>query len=296
MAPLSIYTLYDITNQAKQILNTYPNDSEEIIIHGLYIYLHSKIVKAPLTTNIEYNNFYNNIINHIQAPFDPSNEIQIAIRKSCDDYFMSNHLIPTYDSCRWKIDLGKFTCLKTIKISYLYLDEVINIPDGLIEMNIQYCFLKKLNDLPTSLQILYCNDNQLTRLPHLQHTNLVELYFKNNNVYQMPHLPNSIKELVFNKNQIINIPNFPKSLKYLECSWNRIHNLNNLPKNINTIICDHNDIVKLPCLSGLNFLKTLVCNSNEISEMPPLPGLIEYIDYSDNPINLFVPFPHSLIG
>lgn len=296
MSQLSIYTLYDVTNQAKQILNTYPNDTEEIIIHGLYIYLHSKIVKVPLTTNIQYNNFYNNMINHIQAPFDPSNEIQITIRRSCNEYFISNNLIPTYDSCRWKIDLGRFTSLKTIIISYLYLDEVINIPDGLVEMNIQYCFLKKLNYIPSSLKFLYCNDNQLTRLQNLQHTNLVELSFKNNNIYQMPNLPDSIKELVFNNNQIINIPNFPKSLKYLECSWNRIHKLINLPKGIHTIICDHNDIIKLPCLTDLYFLKTLICNSNEIVELPPLPGLIEYIDYTDNPINIFVPFPHSLIG
>ena len=142
---------------------------------------------------------------------------------------------------------------------------------------------------------MYCDNNQLIKLPKINHTNLIILSFKNNNIYQMPILPDSIKDLIFSNNQIMNIPNFPKCLKYLECSWNRLHNLNGMPKNIRTIICDHNDIVKLPCLSNLHFLNTLICNSNEIMELPPLPGLIDYINFSDNPITIFVPFPFSLI-
>ena len=297
MAPKTIYVLYYITNKAKEILQTYQNDSEEIIIHGHYIYLYSQLNPDDhLDTKEKYDKFQKNIQIILNEPFDASIELHTTIRNSFEYFFKNDIIVPNYDSCRWTIDLGRFTSLKTIQISNLYLYQVNNIPNGLTEFNIQYCYLRKIENLPSSLKYLYCNDNELTRLPHVQHTNLVEISFKNNTIYQMPNLPDCLKELIFNNNKIMNIPNFPESLKYLECSWNRIHNLKSIPKGIHTIICDHNDIIKLPCLSILHFLKTLICNSNEIAEMPPLPGLIEYIDYSDNPINTFVPFPHSLIG
>jgi len=296
MPSISIYKLYEVTTQANKILNTFPDDTEEIILHGHYIYLYNQLnPDLHLHTKEEYSKFQNNIQNVLNQQFDASNQLHTIIRNSFDHFFKNDIIVPNYDSCRQTIDLGRFKHLKNIQLSNLYLYKMNNIPNGLTEFNVQYCYLKKIENIPSSLKYLYCNDNQLTRLPHLQHTNIIEISFKNNNIYQMPNLPDCLKELIFNNNQIMNIPNFPKSLKYLECSWNRIHNLKSIPKGIHTIICHHNDIRKLPCLSELYFLKTLICNSNEIAELPPLPGLIEYIDYSDNPIILFVPFPYSLI-
>jgi hypothetical protein len=296
MAPKTIYILYYITTQASLILNTYPHDTKVISIHGHFIYLYSVLnPNDHLNTKEKYDNFKEYIVSVTKKQNDSTIQLQKMIREIYHDFFLNDITLPTFDSARWKIDLGQFNNLKAIQLSNLYLYEIKNIPSNVSSIEIENCFLKKIDDVPSSLECMYCDNNQLTKLPKINHTNLIILSFKNNNIYQMPILPDSIKDLIFSNNQIMNIPNFPKSLKYLECSWNRLHNLNNIPRNIRTIICDHNDIVKLPCLSNLHFLNTFICNSNEIMELPPLPGLIDYINFSDNPITIFVPFPFSLI-
>ena len=39
--PITIYTLYEITDQIKKILNTYSEDVTQIKLYGEYIYLNS---------------------------------------------------------------------------------------------------------------------------------------------------------------------------------------------------------------------------------------------------------------
>lgn len=294
MSPTSIYTLYEVTNQAKKILSTYPDDSEEIILNGHYIHLFMKMNDKHLETKKEYDEFQKVMNDIILKPLETLNEKQRIIRNFYNDYIKVT--IPNYDLCRWSVDLLRFKHLKRLHLSYLYLYEVKNIHYGILMINIENSFLKKICGLPSSLNYLSCINNELTKLPHLQHMVLVYLNFTNNNISTLPFLPDSIQTLCFNYNKIINIPNFPKYLKHLECSWNRIHFFNTpISKDIKTIICDNNQIYQLPCLSELHNLKTLSCNSNVITELPPLPGLIEYINYSNNPIQIFVPFPFSLI-
>jgi len=233
----------------------------------------------------------------ILKPLETLNEKQRTIRNFYNYYIKVKYdLLPNYDLCRWSVDLLRFKNLKRLHLSHLYLFEVKNIHYGILMINIENSFLKKICGLPSSLNYLSCINNELTKLPQLQHMALVYLNFTNNNISTLPFLPDSIQTLCFNYNKIINIPNFPKSLKHLECSWNRIHFFTTpISKDIKTIICDNNQIYQLPCLSELHNLKTLSCNSNVITELPPLPGLIEYINYSNNPIQIFVPFPFSLI-
>ena len=294
--PTSIYTLYEITSQAKQILDTYPDDATEITICGHYIHLFSEIYMKPLDTKEKYDTFHDYIYNIMKQPFDISNEKQQMIRKYCGDFFKITEInIPKFDSYRWTVDLRRFPHLKKIHMSHVYLHEIINIPKELISINIQHSFLKKIGELPSTLNTLFCSNNQLVKLPNFQDTKLEYINFTNNNVSALPFLPNTVKILIFNNNQIQKIPNFPESLKHLECSWNRIYELNAISKEINSIVCNHNNIYRLPRLSDLHFLKSLICNSNHITEIPPLPGVIEYINYSDNPVSIFVPFPYSLI-
>jgi Leucine-rich repeat (LRR) protein len=297
MSPINIYTLYEINNQAIQIINTYEDYTKEIIINGDTIFLYFQLNNnEKIITKEKYYIFLEYISNILREKNDISNKILNIIKRTHDYFFeFYNKSILNYDKCRLTIDLGKFKKLEKIKLVNLYLYELKNIPSTVDTIDVEYCHLKKIEKVPCSLKYFYCNNNEITKLPILKDTILEVLDFKNNNVYSIPYLPNTIKYLIFNNNHIINIPNFPLSLKYLECSRNNIDNIDSIPKDINTIICDHNNIYKLPCLSKLSFLKTLLCNSNYIKELPPLPGLIDYINFSDNPISIFVPFPFSLI-
>ena len=60
--------------------------------------------------------------------------------------------------------------------------------------------LTSLPELPESLEILYCHNNELTYLPALPES-LEILYCNNNNLSELPALPDSLKVLYcFNNN------------------------------------------------------------------------------------------------
>lgn len=296
----SIYTLYEITNLAKQLLDKYPDDAEEISIQGHIIYLYTQInEKSIYTSSIEeFTNFNREILHLSENKTDYLNYSFEKLNELCESYhkMIDNSRFINYNSCRWKINLERFKHLKRFYISNLYLSDIINIPQSLVYLISINTFLKKIGDLPSGLKHLVCRNNILEKLPNLQHTSLELLSFSTNMISIIPNLPNTLKSLTFNNNNVTTIPNLPKNLQRLECSMNKIRILNDLPYNLVILICSHNYITKLPCLSSLHFLNYINCKSNNITEIPPLPGLIEYLDYSDNPIEIFVPFPSSLIA
>ena len=293
--PITIYTLYEITNQMKKILNTYSEDVTQIKLYGEYIYLNNILNKTFLETKEQYEEFKQQIKRRVLSQYKSKtcDKIQTIIQ-----YFYKNlHkiIVPNFDSCRWNIDFSKFKKCNLIHIHCLYLNKIENIPNGVNTFIVSNSFLKKIDNIPSSLKKFICNDNQIVKLPPIQHCELTLLNISNNQLHSLPLLPNTLEIIYMNNNAITNIPNFPKSLKHLECSWNKIYQFDNVSKNIHTMILDHNEIVKLPKLSDLYFLKILKCNSNHITEMPPLSNNIEYIEYSNNPLEIFVPFPFSII-
>ena len=299
-SPITLYTLYEITNQAKNILKSYPDDATQIIIYGEYIYLNMILNNKPLETKEEYEEFKNSIKIILYTSYGQSLEESSENKNIIYNFYkefikITNDIIPKFDSCRWNLDLARFKNLTLIQLNYLYLYEIKNIPSTINKFIVKNSFLKKIKNIPEGIQQFCCSNNKLTKLPCFQYTQLKLLNFSNNKITTLGLLPDCLECLCFNQNKIVNIPNFPKSLTHLECSWNRISNLYSISQNIQTMIVDHNQLYQLPCLSDLHFLKTLICNSNHIHELPPLPGLIEYIDYSENPIKLFVPFPFSII-
>jgi len=79
--------------------------------------------------------------------------------------------------------------------------------------------LKSLPKLPESLEILHCEDNQLKSLPKLPES-LETLYCVKNKLKSLPELPNSLKELWCYDNQLNTLPKLPESLEYLCCYKN----------------------------------------------------------------------------
>ena len=296
----SVYTLYEITNLSKCILDKYPENNEEINIQGHLLYLYTQIKKGSVEdiSIEEWRDFTKEMINVFENTGDYSNPSYNELCEIRESYYkmIENSRFINYNSCRWSINLGRFKSLKKIYISNLYLMNIINIPRSLTHLISINTFLKKIGDLPQGLKQMVCNNNNLERLPSLNHTNLQLLCFSSNQISTIPQLPNTLNCLIFNNNIVTTLPNIPNNVQHIECNMNHIRQLNHLPENLVTLMCSHNFILKLPCLSSLYFLKTLVINSNIISELPPLPGLVEYLDYSDNPIDIFVPFPSSLIA
>ena len=88
--------------------------------------------------------------------------------------------------------------------------------------------VKLPDNLPTSLLILWCNNNRLTSLSD--------------------NLPASIKILYCSNNQLTSLPDIlPASLHALYCSYNKLTSLPDiLPASLKTLFCDNNQLTSLP--------------------------------------------------
>jgi len=94
--------------------------------------------------------------------------------------------------------------------------------------------LTELPELPQTLQILICNDNNLTQLPETLPSNLKKLYCNGNNLNKLPEtLPDSLEILCCSNNNISQLPKeLPKNLRKLYICNNNIQILPDLPETL----------------------------------------------------------------
>ena len=110
-------------------------------------------------------------------------------------------------------------------------------------LNISYENLTKFPEeylpLPSSLERLYCSDNQLTELPELP-SSLERLDCSNNQLTELPELPSSLERLYCYDNQLTQLPELPISLEELYCSNNQLTQLPELPISLERLWCNDN--------------------------------------------------------
>lgn len=139
------------------------------------------------------------------------------------------------------------------------------------------CNLAKLpNELPRFLKGLYCENNNLTELPNLPES-LLELHCSNNQLTSLPEIPLELQQLYCSNNQLIKLPDFI----YDEKSKKNIYTFKQ-DYRIKKLICNNNQLTYLPKLP--DSLEYLECSNNNITSLPPLPYLINYLDISYNKI------------
>jgi Leucine-rich repeat (LRR) protein len=152
---------------------------------------------------------------------------------------------------------------RTLDFSFLSINELPNIPDG---VKVLICYgtgLRNLpENLPDSLTHLCCAANHLIRLPILP-PRLEHLSCTSNNLVELPILPTSLLNLWCDSNELETLPSLPQSLWILSCAKNRLRSLPVLPPNLKKLNCSNNDIAELPdlpeSLSALDFGNNLEC-------------------------------------
>lgn len=137
-----------------------------------------------------------------------------------------------------------------LNLSHLELDELPEIPSCVENLYCDYNNLTELPDnLPSSLKILWCNHNKLSRIPNKLPDSLEILWCHDNKITALPdRLPSSLKSLRCDSNKLVNLPNnLPSSLKYLYCYDNQITKLpDNLPESLQILHCYSNWLTELP--------------------------------------------------
>ena len=105
---------------------------------------------------------------------------------------------------------------------YKIIDSITGSYNNAISLCSNGNFLYKLTVLPKSLEILYC---------------------ERNNLIIIPKLPKTLQLLHCNYNRLIELPELPQSLITLNCETNHLSTLPTLPNSLTILSCRNNIIV-----------------------------------------------------
>lgn len=145
--------------------------------------------------------------------------------------------------------------------------------------------------LPTTLEDLRCNANDLTQLPTLPN-GLVHLRAGGNDLTQLPGLPSSLFNLSVAENNLTSLPSLPINLNTLTCDGNQLTTLPTLPESVSYLECSQNMLVELPDLP--NGLISLWAGNNQLDCLPVLPDELSTAVVGGNNLHCIPNKPESL--
>jgi Leucine-rich repeat (LRR) protein len=124
----------------------------------------------------------------------------------------------------------------------------------------------------------------LTRLPSLlRFTNLKDLDISNNQLVELPELPEGLEAIWCYNNHLTHLPPFPESLRHLYAHGNHIETVTCFPRKMHIISLHHNHLQTLPTLP--QELDSFHCEHNRFQRLPPLPENLRHLYCYDNPLN-----------
>jgi hypothetical protein len=132
------------------------------------------------------------------------------------------------------------------------------------------------------LEILICNNNQLTNLNEILNLiNLEELECSNNNIKSINQIKNlkKLKILSCTYNDITNLDGIQNliNLKKLYCCHNKINNITNIINlpNLKLLECSHNNLTTLVGCKYIPNLQDLYCDYNKIYSLDEIHYLVK---------------------
>ncbi len=151
------------------------------------------------------------------------------------------------------------------------------------QLNLSGMGIRQLPDLSmVECGHLNCDQNELTELPALPQS-LTSLSARANKIETLPEkLPPNLGSLDVSQNQLMWLPSqLPQNLDELDCSENQMLELPELPENLRILNCSGNQIVSLPQLP--ENLDNLSCALNNLSTLPgELPQNLRHLNCSHN--------------
>ena len=140
-------------------------------------------------------------------------------------------------------------------------------------LNMLFCFDNQLTSLDlsqnTMLNDLRCNDNQLTTLNVSTNTSLTTFFCYNNQLTSIIGLGNTnVNDLRCSGNQLssLDVTGLPALFK-LHCQINQLTSLNvSMNPQLNDLRCNNNQLTSLDCSSN-NLLAVLFCQYNQLSTL-----------------------------
>ena len=161
------------------------------------------------------------------------------------------------------------------------IEEYLNsLPEDIKTIDIS---AKNITYLPSlkrfrNLKKLYCDHNELTKLPELN-SSLIKLSCYNNKLTRLPELNNSLEELSCEHNLLTQLPKLNNSMKSLYCDHNQLKQLPEPCNSLKILYCGNNQLKQLPELNCS--LVVLYCKNNQLTQLPELKSSLTYL-YCEN--------------
>jgi len=287
-----------VTKIARKMLESLPDTIEKIVINGEILYSYLFLNAFININNINYNDFesFANEMKNIEntdAEFvnSPAFYKKREFIVGWIDFWYENELfVEDYIH----LDLARFTNLQELNMSFIYVKDVVKIPETLTILKIISCETAVVDNIPNTLEIFNCNNNCIRLLPQLQNSNLKQLFCSSNFLRNIPNLPKTLEIFYCSQNYIKVLPKLSPQLEYLSCSDNKLVCVPELPYTIYCVQCANNNLSSIPMLP--KSLKILVCNNNKIMKMPELPPFLVTFNCSKNPLKEYPILPPSIVN
>ena len=286
-----------VTNIAKKMIESLPDTTEKIVINGENLYSYLFLNPSITLGNINYNDFesftneINENSNNVEFVNSPTFQKKREFIVCWIDFWYANELfIEDYIH----LDLTRFTNLQELNASFIYIKDIVKIPETLTILKLISCETAVIDNIPNSLEILNCNNNCIRLLPQLQNSNLKQLFCSSNYLRNIPNLPKTLEILYCSQNYVKVLPKLPCQLEYLACSDNKLVSIPELPPTIYCVQCANNNLSYIPVLP--KSLKILTCSNNKIMKIPELPPFLVTFNCSKNPLKEYPMLPPSIVN
>ncbi len=180
---------------------------------------------------------------------------------------------------------------------YNYRNRLRTIPEELLSLkqltylNLSYCGIKKIENLPSTLTHVHLRSNQIEKIEGLP-ASLEHVSLSYNQIVKIEGLPASLEHVSLSYNQIVKIEGLPSFLEHVDFIGNRIEKIEGLPSSLEHVDLSENQIVKVEGLPAT--LERVYLNSNQILKIEGLPSSLEHVDLSYNQIVKIEGLPSSL--
>lgn len=148
------------------------------------------------------------------------------------------------------------------------------------------------SNLPTGLTYLSCQQNGIPNIGANLPSTLTYFDCSANSIHTIVSLPTSLTTFYCSENILSNLPSLPQNLDLLDCSLNTQLTLQAVPPNLTELYCDSLFLLQLSALP--TNLKIFSCSNNKLSNLPTLNSVLERLTFNNNNISSLTTLPATL--
>lgn len=275
------YISQTINYNLNEIHNNYDNND------ALYQKINMNTTKLEIKSNFFENKMNFEQFEHLKKIIFYSSYTLIKLGKFIDMIEDNKPKINNIPINILDIDSNSIKIIKCIECN---LSKILNLPSKLEYLNLNINNIKEIKQLPNTLKVLILSKCKLylnnIKLNNFVLAELEVLKLNSNNLFTIKEFipqTNKLNNFECSNNNLseLNLLNeYMENLEILKCSLNKLKKIDDLPTKIEILNCSNNLITQLDNLPAK--IKILNCSNNSITQLDNLPIYVEILDCSNN--------------